>query len=435
MGWFSRRRDKQQAQLPERIQGALNDIREVMASAVYGQTFEGDLKSEDLADFMRGGSETYSGAVVSSKTALRNAATFRAVDLISSSVGMLPTYLKRLQDGDVFGEDKDHPLYNVLLEEPNANQTAFEFKSTMQLRALTEGNAYAYKMESGSRVIGLEPLDVGTVTAKRDSRTFEVQYEYRTDNGGVEFLPRDKIFHLRGLSSDGVLGLSRTRLAKEAIGLALQAERKAARRLGSGAEVGGIMGHPGKLSPEAYDRLTKSLNEIYTGVEGSGNWLIAEEGMEPKPGFSAKDDQQAEIRAQQVEEIARIFGVPRPLLMVDETSWGSGIEQLGMLFIRYGLAPWFTAWEQAIKRSCLRSAERRTHKVDFDETMLLRGLMKDQGEFFARSLGSGGHPAWMTQNEVRRARNLPPMPGGDELKSGQGIEGGAQDVDPQPAEV
>ncbi|EFL91256.1 putative phage portal protein, partial [Candidatus Regiella insecticola LSR1] len=81
-----------------------------------------------------------------------------------------------------------------------------------------------------------------------------------------------------------------------------------------------------------------------------------------------------------MEEVARAFGVPRPLLMMDDTSWGSGIETLGQFFVRYGLAPWFIAWEQAVSRCLLTREERRLYQADFDERELLRGSIKDQAE-------------------------------------------------------
>jgi hypothetical protein len=40
-------------------------------------------------------------------------------------------------------------------------------------------------------------------------------------------------------------------------------------------------------------------------------------------------------RKHQAEEVSRYTGVPRPLLMFDETSWGTGIEQLGLFLITY----------------------------------------------------------------------------------------------------
>jgi HK97 family phage portal protein len=114
-----------------------------------------------------------------------------------------------------------------------------------------------------------------------------------------------------------------------------------------------------------------------------------------------------ELRKMQVEEIARVTGVPRPLLMVDETSWGSGIQALGQFFVQYALNPWFEAWQQAAERSLLVGDEKNRFAVKFNPNALLRGSTKDQGDFFAKALGAGGQPGWMSPNEVRRLNDMP----------------------------
>src|SRR5690606_20152404 len=166
--------------------------------------------------------------------------------------------------------------------------------------------------------------------------------------------------------------------------------------------VGGALTHPNKLGDDEFENLNTSLKEKFSGAENAHKWLILEEGMKAER-FSptAQESQQVETRNQQIEEIAREFGVPRPLLMMDDTSWGNGIETLGQFFVRYGLAPWFQAWEQAIGRCLLSKEERRTLFADFDERELLGGSMKDQADSLTKALGCGGSRTWMSQNEAR----------------------------------
>ena len=130
------------------------------------------------------------------------------------------------------------------------------------------------------------------------------------------------------------------------------------------------------------------------------------------------DSQLQESRNHQVEEVARVLGIPRPLLMMDDTSWGSGIEQLGIFFVQYGLAHYFTCWEQALEVTLLEERERERYFFKFNERALLRGTLKDQSEFFTKALGSGGHGPWMTQNEVRDLQDFAPSQsvGADELR-------------------
>lgn len=366
----------------------------------FGQAFE-SLRDPRLWDFIRAGSETASGICMTPEQALRNTTVFRCVSLISYAMGMLPLHLLK---GDDFDSDKDteHPLYELLHAQPNDWQSAFDFKSHMQLRALVDGNAYARVIRSRGRVIRLVPIpDRVTPELSDDWRV-----TYRVDGSGVRLQPED-VLHLRGLSLDALHGMSLVRQAAEAIGLAQRTEEAAARLFKNGMLVGGALSHPGKLGPEALKNLRTSLEERYAGAENAHRWLVLEEGMKPeKYGDTAADNQHIETRKHQIEEIGRIFGVPRPLLGVDDTSWGSGIEQLGIGFVRYALAPWFTAWEQAIRRTLLTPDERRTHKARFNEGALLRGSMKDQAEFFAKALGSGGHQPWMHVDEVRALSNL-----------------------------
>lgn len=170
------------------------------------------------------------------------------------------------------------------------------------------------------------------------------------------------MFHLRDLSEDGVVGLSRVRLAHEAIGIAQQAEKAAARLFKNGVMAGGALSAPAALSETAFSRLKDSINEK-TGAENAGKWMILEEGLKAeKWANTAADAQHIENRNHQIEEIARAMGVPRPFLMMDDTSWGSGIEQLAILFIQFALQHWFTIWEQGNRAELSHQSTRQQER-------------------------------------------------------------------------
>ncbi|CAB4326587.1 hypothetical protein BCH_01933 [Brucella sp. 191011898] len=235
-------------------------------------------------------------------------------------------------------------------------------------------------------------------------------------NGSVRKFPATDIFHLRGMSDDGFNGMSLVKAAAEAIALAMQTQNAAVRLFTNGMMVGGKVRHPKKLSEEAKNFIKKSFDEKYAGAENAGKWMILEEDMDAEPfNLTAVDAQQAETRKLQIEEVARVFGTPRPLLSLDDTNWGTGVDALGQLFVRYSLQPWFTAWEQAGARSFLTDDEKEQYEFKFNAGGLLRGSMKDQGEFFAKALGAGGHQPWMTANEVRGLQDMPEDPDGNTL--------------------
>lgn len=363
-----------------------------------------------LLDYLRTGNASSSGIVISAERAMRNPAVFRSVSLISESVGMLPTHLV---DKDTKERARDHPLFRILHRQPNEWQTAYDFKTLLQMRALVKGDGYArirrsLDMRTGKeRIVALVPLEPDSVTPIQNS-DWTVSYRYRPQQGEhVMLAPRD-VFHLRGISWDGIRGMSRVRQAADAIGLALAADLALGRLYKNGSFINGYLAHPKTVSLEAVERLRAYWSSRFSGADDAGKTPILEEGLEYKAiGATAKDSQSHETRGRQVEEIARIFGVPRPLLMTDETSWGSGIDVLGQFFVRYGLNPWFEAWQQAAERSLLTDEEADRYEVKFNAGALLRGSMADQAEFFAKALGSGGHQPWMHADEVRDVMDLP----------------------------
>jgi HK97 family phage portal protein len=372
-------------------------------SAMVGesQVFNG-LDDPRLLEFIRSGGDGGSG--ISVQEAMKNTAVFRCVSLISYAIGMLPLHLIQ---SDTKEKAREHPLFHILHREPNNWQTAFNFRQLMQRRALINGNAYALIVRSGSRVIRLVPLDPELVTP-RQRNDWSVEYVYRSNTGGERILAPSDVLHVYADSEDGLAGTSMVKVAADAISLARDTERAQARLFKNGMIVGGALVHPNKVGPEALAFLRESMEARYQGAENAHKWLILEEGMEPKQfSNTAQDSQQIETRELQVEEIGRAFGVPRPFLGVDDTSWGTGVDVLGQIFVRYALNPWFTAWEQAVERSCMTDAEKDRLEAKFNAGALLRGSMKDQGEFFAKALGSGGHQPWMDYEEVRDTMDLP----------------------------
>lgn len=370
-----------------------------------GQVFA-SLSSADLMDYMRGG-ETASGEYVTASKALENMAILRCVSLISESIGMLP--LNVMVHGDEKAIAKDLAAHRLLKSRPNDFQGPYKFKSTMQLRALLKGNAYARIIWRGSTPIKLIPLHSDKVTPELND-DFTLRYKVQRPDGSIVTLAARDVFHLADLADDehGLIGLSRVKKAKEAIGLALQAEKSAARIFKNGVMAGGALSYPNKLNPQQIKNIQDSLEARYAGTENAHKWMVLEDGIKAeKWANTARDSQLEESRDHQIEEIARCFGVPRPLLMMDDTSWGSGIEQLGIFFIQFGLQHWFNIWEDEVALKLLSEREREDYYAKFNEHALLRGTLKDQADFFAKALGSGGSKPFMKQNEVRDRLDLP----------------------------
>jgi phage portal protein BeeE len=108
--------------------------------------------------------------------------------------------------------------------------------------------------------------------------------------------------------------------------------------------------------------------------------------------------------------------LPSKVGFTDKAATYASAEQFAIQHVVDSLGPWYARIEQSADINLLTPAERaQGYYFKFIAAGLLRGALKDQGEYFARALGSGGAPAWMSQDEVRELVELNPM-GGEAAK-------------------
>lgn len=398
------------------------------ASTTYDLT---NMTPEQVRDFLRvGGSmETASGAIVNDNSAMRVAAAWRCVNIISGTVGSLPMDLIRRESEKVRRPAVGHPLRKVLTVKPNIWQTPSEFRRMMQMHLLLRGNAYALKVRVGRDVVGLIPIIPDRVMVEQ-LPDLSLRYQVTRKSGAVQFYQQSEILHLRGMSLDGVKGLSVIGHMRESLGLALQGEQAGAKLMKNGQFVSGVLKHPGKLSPEAYGRLKASIAES-SGSENSGSTRILEEGMDfAAVAMKATDLQFLEQRNFQRYDIAMFFGVPPHMIGATEktTSWGSGIEQMGIGFVTYTLNDWLVTWQEALKRDVINESEWETIDVRFFPQALLKGDTKTQWDAFTRGRQWGVYSA----NDVRALLDLNPRE--DEAGDDYAVPPNETQVEAEPSE-
>jgi HK97 family phage portal protein len=256
----------------------------------------------------------------------------------------------------------------------------------------------------------LLPLHPDAVSV-RQLDNWELEYRVTFKTGKQILCPQRDIFHVAYRSLDGVAGLSPIAYQRETIGLTLAAQRHGAKTFSNGAKPGGVLTHPGKLSDEAAKRLRESW-EITYGGDNAGKTAILEQGMTfTVLSMSNTDAQYLETRRFQVEDIARIFGIPLFMIQSTEktTSWGSGIEQMSMGYVRYTLLPWVKRWEQAIRRDLTSEAKEDGLDVRFNVAGLERGDIRSRFQSYQVGINMGVY----SPNEVRELEDMASREGGD----------------------
>lgn len=377
-----------------------------------------------------GGWDTAAGVDVSEDLALTYTAVYACVRVLAESVASLPAVLyRRRSDG---GKERavNHPLYRIVHDQTNDEMTSFEFRETMQGHLALWGNAYAQiQRNGGGGVAGMWPLRPDWVRVKR-AENGRLAYEYMRPDAPV-VLDEEQVLHLRGLSSNGLVGMSPIQQARQAIALGLASEEFGARFFGNGARPGIVLEHPGKLGPEAYERLKGSWTERHQGVANSHKVAILEEGLKVQTiGIPPQDAQFLETRKFQVTEIARIFRIPPHMLADLERATFSNIEHQAIEFVVHSLRPWLVKWEQRLNWKLLTKAERESYYFEFLVDGLLRGDIKSRYDAYSVGRQNG----WLSANDVRDFENMNPIDGGDVYLVPLNMVEAGNPPDPSPAE-
>lgn len=359
-------------------------------------------------------SQSVAGVKVDADTALKISTVWACRALLAETIASLPLVVFRSLAGDGRERARNHPLYPVLHDQPNETQTAAEFREMMTGHAIMTGNAFA-QIKPGPRgpVDQLDPIHPDRIPRSNMERlpNGRLRYKVRQDDGSVRTFNQEDIFHLRGPSKDGIWGMSVIDYAIDSFGLTLAAERYGGRFFRNDSRPGGVLKSPKTLSDGAAKRLKSGWEAAHT----AGNQhrvAILEEGLEwQQIGISPEEAQFLESREFQAEDVCRWFRVPPHMvgLTSKATSWGSGIENLGLGFVTYTLLPWLTRWTQSISRDLILAPD--TYFADFIVEALLRGDIASRYNAYAIAIQWG----ILNPNEARRLENLNPRtdPGGD----------------------
>lgn len=345
---------------------------------------------------------------INSTTAQGVAAVYACVAAISETVSTLPLHLFRDTDG-TREKARAHPLYKVIHDTPNPEQTAMEFRELMTASVLLTGNAFARIVRgSDGQVRELWPInDVSVLRLSND----RLAYEY-TDRGVVRRLLDHEVLHLRHrIGPDGVLGISPISVARGVVELAQSEQDHGVSTFRNGARLSGVLETAQVLKPEQKTALKDSWSAQYGGASNSGRTAVLEAGLTYKPmAMSLEDAEWIEARKFNVYEVCRLFRVPPVIVGAMESANYSNSVELNRQFVTLTLRRWLTMWEQGIEAKCLTEAGRRIYFAEHSVEGLLRGDSTARAAFYASGIQAG----WLRRSEARELENLPPVDGIDD---------------------
>lgn len=344
--------------------------------------------------------------------ALSIATVWACVSLRAAVISTLPIMVK--------GRDKrvltNHPLYGLLHDSPNADMTASEFWEATIASLDLWGNAYARKDYNGGVLVALTPLRPERMTVVR-ANDGTISFRYARPGREPEVLTQDEVFHLKGFTVDGLVGLSPLKYAAQVMGHQIEANEAAAREHRNGLKVGGFLKTGATtLTDQQRERLRANLS-TFSSPENASKWMVLEAGMEPVSAngirMSPEDAQLLESRYFGIEELCRIYRVPPQLIghTNKASSWASSLENTNLGWLQYGLRPDLVRIEQAIRKQLLPPEDRARVEVKFNVEGLLRADSKTRSEFYRALWGIGAVDA----SEIREKEDMVPREGADTL--------------------
>lgn len=357
------------------------------------------------------GDPVHAGVLVSQDSALKLSVVWRCIRIYAETIGALPADVVRKRDE--VREPVERPPRWV--EFPNPEMAWFEFAERCVESLAMDGNAFV--LITARDALGfpaelwvLHPREIEV--KRRDSGT--MYYLWRGDTELSRYgptVPMGDVLHVRLPTGGGMRGLSPIEAARQAIGLGLVTEKFGAKFFGSGQQMSGVIQLPADQparSAEHIELMRQTWESAHAGSDRAHRPAILTGGATWQGiTISPEDAQFLQTRAFQVEDIAsRIYGIPPHMVGLTEkqTSWGTGIEQQAIGFVRFTLLPWLVRFESAFSQLLPRGQFLRLNQ---------RGLLRADSKTEADVLNSQLQNGVINFNTYRALMDLPPRPGGD----------------------
>jgi HK97 family phage portal protein len=351
------------------------------------------------------------------ENALKEATVFACIRILADSIGKLPVKVYQ-HNGTV-----DHYLTPLLKTRPNPWMSARDFFKALEVKRHLYGNAYAWlefetKGKDAGKITGIYPLDSSKIEIYIDDIGLlpgkgRLWYVYR-DNKGTEYrIDPDEILHFKGLTSDGIVGITPLTQLRKTIENAGAASQYLNNSFKTGLQTKGIIHYIGDLSPEAQRRFRERFEEMASGLKNANRVSLLPLGYQFQPlSLTMADAQFLENTQLTVKQIAAAFGVKNHQLNDLDRATHTNVEHQQRKFYVDTLMDILTGYEQELTYKLFTQRElEKGYYIKFNVNAILRADPKTRYEGYRIAIQSG----FMTANEVRALEEMEALPGGDKL--------------------
>lgn len=324
--------------------------------------------------------------------ALTLTAVYRSIQIIATPISKMPMMTFRYATG------LEVPVENpVLVNKPNFLDTKRDFLFQTVVSMALDGNAFWLKSYgSNGQVNNLTLIPPSAVTIRLVNGV--KHYDYQVNQDTPVATTTTDIQHLKLFSRVGYLrGLGPIDSCNKDIQAALELRNFAANWFGQAGIPTGILKTDKPIGKEDADDITARWHtkqaERKVAVLGQGfEWQTVQ--------LNPRDALFTDVQVQQVQAIARLFGIPARLLLtgVDGSSdTYTNLQDENQVFYRHTIMAYTDAISDALSE-CLP----RGTRTEFNFEGLFRADMANRFNMYETAIRAG----FMTTEEVRRKEGL-----------------------------
>ena len=355
------------------------------------------------------------------KNALKEATVFSCIRVLADSIGKLPVKVYKNKDGRQSATE--HYLTPLLKIRPNPWMNSRDFFKALEVQRNLYGNSYAWLEfatvgRNAGKVTGIFPLESSKVQIYIDDigllpNKGKLWYVY-TDNKGTQYrIDSDEMLHFKGLTSDGIVGMTPLERLKSTVENAGAANRYLNNSFKTGLQTKGIIHYVGDLNPEAQRVFREKFEQMASGLKNANRVSLLPIGYQFQPlSLTMADAQFLENTQLTAKQIAAAFGVKNHQLNDLDRATHTNVEHQQREFYVDTLMDILTGYEQEMTYKLFTEKElKEGYYLKFNVNAILRADPKTRYEGYRIAIQSG----FLTANEVRALEEMESVDGGDRL--------------------
>lgn len=352
--------------------------------------------------------------VSGANSAMKIAAVFRCVDILSGSIASLPLLLKEKKDG-VYQLNEKHDISYILSVRANNRQTSYDLIQNAVVQMVNNGNAYILPIFSGEGVDQLILLSPNTTSYDLQMDTYHVNDMVNNIFGVFD---SDEIIHLRNMSLDGgYTGVSTIQYASRVMNVAANADERTLDSFKPGSMIRGFISGDSTAGVRgmglAQDNQLKDVGTRVSSEIDSGKPIFSVPGdmRFNQLSMSPTDLQLLETRKFSVLDICRFYGVHPDKVFAGQSQNYKASEMSNQSFLSDTLQPYLRKIENELTAKLIPKSLAHKMKIEFDVESLLLTSLEQQANYIEKTIQYGVY----SPNYWRAKKGQKPIEGGDDL--------------------